>query len=101
MSDIKIQPTAVKPMTGFDSISGDNSCVFGHPKIQMKTISVLDNADPKMMLTTGACTVKNYTDSKAGQKGEFHHSLGFVIVEIKNKDVFFVRQVSAEDNGDF
>lgn len=52
-------------------------------------------------MTTGACTVKNYTDSKTGKKGEFHHSLGFVIVEIKDKDTFFARQVTATDDGDF
>ena len=45
------------------------------------------------MLTTGACTVKNYTDSKSGKKGEFHHTLGFVIVEIKDDETFFIRQV--------
>lgn len=101
MSDIKIQPTAVNPMTGFESISQENSCIFGHPKIRMKTIPVLDNAKPKMMMTTGACTVANYTDTKAGRKGEFHHSLGFVVVEIKDKDVFFARQVSAQDDGTF
>lgn len=101
MSDIKTQPTAVNPMSGMQGVSGVNSCIFGHPKLQMETIPVLEGNKPKMMLTTGACTVSNYTDSKAGKKGEFHHTLGFVIVEIKDKDVFFVRQVSAEDNGDF
>lgn len=35
--------------------------------------------EPKMMITTGSCTVPSYTDSKAGAKGEFHHTLGFVI----------------------
>src|ERR1044072_5748844 len=48
-----------------------------------------------MMLTTGAVTMKNYTDSKSGKKGEFHHTLGFAIVEIKDKSTFFVRQVTA------
>jgi len=101
MSDIKTQPTAVNPMSGMEGVSGVNSCIFGHPKLQMQTIPVLEGNKPKMMLTTGACTVSNYTDSKSGKKGEFHHTLGFVIVEIKDNDTFFVRQVSAEDNGDF
>lgn len=101
MSDIKTQPTATNPMSSFESISGENSCIFGHPKIQMRTIPVLDNARPKMMMTTGACTVPNYTDTKSGKKGEFHHSMGFVVVEIKDKNTFFARQVSANDNGDF
>jgi hypothetical protein len=101
MSDVKIQPTAVNPMTGLQGMSGINSCVFGSPKVQMETIPVLEGCKPKMMLTTGSCTVSNYTDSKAGKKGEFHHTLGFVIIEIKDDETFFIRQVTAEDNGDF
>lgn len=101
MSDVKVQPTAVNPMTGMQAMSGINSCIFGSPKMQMEMIPVLEKAKPKMMLTTGACTVKNYTDSKAGKKGEFHHTLGFVIVEIKDDNIFFVRQVTADDDGNF
>ena len=101
MSDVKIQPTAVNPMTGLEGMSGINSCVFGSPKVHMETIPVLEGNLPKLMMTTGACTVKNYTDSKAGKKGEFHHTLGFVVVEIKDSEVFFSRQVTATDNGDF
>lgn len=101
MSDVKIQPTAVNPMSGLQGMSGLNSCVFGSPKVHMETIPVLEGNLPKMMLTTGACTPKNYTDSKAGKKGEFHHTLGFVVVEIKDDEVFFARQVTADDNGTF
>ena len=101
MSDVKIQPTAVDPMTGLQGMSGINSCVFGSPRVHMETIPVLEGNLPKMMMTTGACTVNNYTDSKAGKKGEFHHTLGFVVIEIKDKDTFFARQVTANDQGDF
>jgi hypothetical protein len=101
MSDVKIQPTAVNPMTGLEGMSGINSCVVGSPKMQMEMIPVLEGNAPKMMLTTGACTNKNYTDSKAGKKGEFHHTLGFVIVEIKNDETFFMRQVTATESGSF
>jgi hypothetical protein len=101
MSDIKIQPTAVNPMTGMAGISGINSCVFGGPKIQMEMIPVLEGCKPKMMVTTGACTVDNYTDSKAGKKGQFHHQIGFTVVEIADDETFYLRQVSADDDGDF
>lgn len=101
MSDVKIQPTAVDPMTGLQGMSGINSCIFGSPKVQLETIPVLECNRPKMMLTTGACTLKNYTDSKSGKKGEFHHTLGFVIAEIKDDEIFFVRQVTACDDGSF
>jgi hypothetical protein len=97
MSDIKIQPTATNPMSGLQGVSGINSCVFGSPKVQMEMIPVLKGNKPKMMLTTGAVTKMNYTDSKSGKKGEFHHTFGFVIVEIKDKDTFYIRQVTADD----
>ena len=101
MSDVKIQPTAVNPMTGMHALSGINSCIFGSPKLQMEMIPVIEGEKSKMMLTTGSCTKKNYTDSKAGKKGEFHHVIGFTIVEIEDNETFYVRQVSAEDSGDF
>lgn len=101
LSDVKTQPTAVNPMSGMAGVSGVNSCIFGSPKLQMEMIPVLEGNKPKMMMTTGACTVKNYTDSKAGKKGEFHHTLGFVIVEIKDDETFYTRQVSATEDGDF
>lgn len=101
MSDVKIQPTAINPMTGMQGMSGINSCIFGSPKIQLEMIPVLEGVKPKMMMTTGACTKANYTDSKAGKKGEFHHTLGFVVVEIKNDQTFFTRQVTADDEGNF
>lgn len=101
MSDIKIQPTAADPMTGLRGLTGVNSCVFGSPKVQMETVPVLEGNAPKIMVTTGACTERNYTDSKSGKKGEFHHTLGFVIIEIKNESTFFVRQITATDSGNF
>jgi hypothetical protein len=101
MSDIKIQPTAVDPMTGLQGMTGINSCVFGSPKVHLETVPVLEGNLPKMMMTTGACTVSNYTDSKSGKKGEFHHTLGFVVVEIKDSNTFFARQVTATDDGNF
>ena len=97
MSDVKIQPTATNPMSGLQGMSGVNSCVFGSPKVQMEMISVLKGNKPKMMLTTGAITKMNYTDSKSGKIGEFHHTYGFVVVEIKDKETFYVRQVTADD----
>ena len=97
LSDIKIQPTAVNPMTGLQALSGVNSCIFGSPKVQLEMIPVLEGCKPKMMLTTGSITKKNYTDSKAGKTGDFHHTFGFVVVEIKDDEIFFVRQVTADD----
>lgn len=100
LSDIKIQPTATNPMSGMEGVSGSDCCVFGSPKVHLEAIPSLGDSMPKLMLTTGACTVKNYTDSKAGKKGEFHHTLGFVIIELDGEH-FHVRQVTASNDGSF
>lgn len=101
LSDIKIQPTAANPMSSLSGISGKNTSIFGAPKVQMEMIPVLHGEPLKMMVTTGACTVKNYTETKAGKKGEFHHTLGFVVVEIKDDDHFYIRQVTGNGDGSF
>lgn len=100
VGDVKTQPTASLPLSRFDSLTGPESGIIGHTKIQMKTIAVPAGRYPKLLLTTGACTVKNYTDTKAGKVGEFHHSLAAVVVEIVGKK-FFVRHVSATQDGSF
>lgn len=101
LSDIKVQPTASTPLTGMESMSGLNSAIIGHPKMQLDTIPALEGYEPKLIMTTGAVTEKNYSDSKAGKRGDFHHTYGFCIVEIKNENVFIPRQVTALNNGSF
>jgi hypothetical protein len=100
LADIKTVPTASSPLTGFDAVSGAESAIIGHTKLQMKTIATPANKLPKIMTTTGACTIVNYTDSKVGKIGEFHHSLGAVVVELEEK-VFHLRHLTASRDGSF
>lgn len=101
LSDVKTQPTAINPLTGMEGFSGLSSSILGHPKQQFKVVAALEGYEPKMMFTTGAITEKNYSDSTAGKKGAFHHILGFVIVEVKDEETFFIRQVTACNDGSF
>lgn len=101
LSDVKVRPTAVNPLVGFEGISGDRSSILGHPRVHLRSLPVLKGHPNKLLLTTGACTIKNYTDTKSGKKAEFHHTYGFVIVEIKDDLTFYIRQVTADQNGNF
>lgn len=96
MGHIKIQPTAVSPLSGFDSYTGEDSAVFGHPSIELKCIPTPAQKLPKLLSTTGSVTRPNYTDTKAGHKGEFHHSLAAAVVEIDG-DRFYHRHIHADD----
>ncbi len=92
LGDVKTQPTASSPLTGFDAISGGCSAILGHTKVQLKCVAAPSHRMAKIMTTTGACTVANYTDSKAGKLGAFHHSLAAVIVEVVGRR-FHLRQL--------
>lgn len=100
LSDIKTQPTAITPLSGFNSITGIESCIIGHPRMHLKSLPVLDGYPSKIILTTGSISVENYTDTKSGKKGEFHHTFGFVVVELDG-DVFHVRQITSDSFGSF
>ena len=95
VGDVKTQPTASSPLTGFESLTGAESCIIGHPKMQFRTVPVPSGRFPKILTTTGACTVRNYSDTKAGKIGDFHHYLGALMVEVQGKK-FHLRQVNAD-----
>ncbi len=100
LGDIKTQPTAIRPLEGFESISGPLSAVIGHPKLELTTVPTPQNRLPKILTTTGAVTERNYIPSKAGKRGEFHHTFGAAYVEIKGSR-FHLRQLNAVKDGSF
>jgi hypothetical protein len=102
MANIKVQPTASEPVSGFEGFTGTNSIIIGHPKIQSKSVPTIKDDFPKLMVSTGAVTVQNYTDSKIGWKGAFHHSIAALIVEIGDDGLFHLRHVHADEmTGEF
>lgn len=100
-ADVKVQPTASSPLQGFEAMTGAESCIIGHPKMQFKSVPVPSGRFPKILSTTGVCTRRNYTDSKAGKLGSFHHFLGAVVVELDGSK-FHLRQLNANrEDGSF
>lgn len=100
MGHAKIQPTANNPLSGMQTMGEGDSLIYGHPQIAQETVPTPQNRLAKMVLTTGAITQPNYTDSKAGIKGDYHHEYGAVVVEI-DKDCFHVRHIIADGSGKF
>jgi hypothetical protein len=98
--DISIQPTATRPLTGFEVFSGTASAIFGHPKLQLTTVATAKRRYPRILTTTGAVTKPNYTKSKAGKKSEAHHVYGATVVE-QGERLFHIRQINAKRDGSF
>ena len=99
LGDVKTIATAASPLTGFEAITHRESGILGHTKMQLKTIPT-QSRYPKILATTGAVTLPNYTDSKTGALGAFHHVQGALVAEIQGSK-FHLRQVNAEKDGTF
>jgi hypothetical protein len=52
------------------------------------------------LTTTGAITKKNYTRSRVGKLGDFHHTVGAVLVEIEGP-YFWLRHLNMNSRGEF
>lgn len=100
LGDIKIQPTAKTPLSGLEGFTGSQSCIVGHPKYQFKTVATRQGDMAKIMTTTGAVTLPNYTRSKAGKTGDHHHQLAATVVE-SDGGQFYIRQITANEDGSF
>lgn len=96
--EISIQPTAARPLSGFEVFAGKASAIFGHPKIQLETVATEKRYYPRIFASTGAVTIPNYTDSKAGKKGEAHHCYGAVVLEQDGK-LFHLRHLRPDSKG--
>lgn len=94
-ADISVQPTANRPLSSFEVFTGESSAIFGHPKRALEVVPT-GTRTPRVMFTTTACTLPNYTDSKAGKKGAAHHVLGGLIVEVDRDGTYFARHVTAD-----
>lgn len=91
LADVPTVPTASNPLASLDGMSHEHSGIIGHAKLQSRTVPTSGRM-PKILTTTGICTVPNYTASRTGKIGEFHHSLSAIIVELHG-DTFHLRQL--------
>lgn len=98
---MNILPTAVRPLSGLTNYGRGAWTVFPHAKVQLDSVPSLPGKHPSMVMTTGACTVPNYIEKKAGLKAEFHHQIGATIVEVDGADRIFCRHIGATNDGSF
>lgn len=83
MGDIPPQSTTSDPLTGVEVISRERSGIVPAMKLQLKSVATPAGRMAKIVTTTGACTIENYTRTPTGKKAEFHHSLSAIVVELE------------------
>lgn len=99
--ELDILPTAALPLSGLDSYTGRADSIVPHVKVQLKAVATARYSPTKHMYTTGAVTQMNYIQRKAGQKAQFHHVFGALLVEVADSGQHYCRQIIADNSGSF
>lgn len=99
--ELDILPTAGNPLSGFEGYSHNSSGIIPHAKVAMQSLPRMAGESARFLYTTGAVTLRNYIQRKAGQKAEFHHVFGALYVEVDEAGNFFARQLIADNSGVF
>ncbi len=99
-ADVAVQPTAASALSNLEVYASETSAIVGHVKRQMLVIPT-DHRVPRVLWSTGACTIAKYSKSRAGARARKHHVLGAVVVEVVGPKKFFVRNVTANADGSF
>lgn len=97
--EMNILPTAARPLADLEVYTGRKSGIIPHVKFAMTSVPSSKHAPTKFNYTTGAVTLRNYIQRKAGLKAEFHHCYGALLVEVDAEGNWFCRQINADSEG--
>ena len=97
--EMNIMPTSGDPLSGLETYSHRKSAIFPHVKLAMRSVATMQGEGTKFNYTTGACTLKNYIQKKAGLKAEHHHAYACLVVEMNSDGNWWVRQIGAAHSG--
>jgi len=96
--DLCLSVTAQRPLNGWTNYTRRKSGIFPHPKVEMESVATSPGRAVKFNYTTGAITLNNYIQKAAGQRAEFHHVYGALLVEVASDGTWWCRQVVADSD---
>ena len=106
VADLIVPPQNVDPSTGKLDLPQNQlgkTIIYAHAKQRWRSApKSIGGKYPRLLLTTGACTLPNYNGSNdRGDNAFWNHKFGFVVVDIIDNKRYFPRIVPALKNGTF
>lgn len=102
--DIVVPSQNKDPTTGKRDLVGKygSSIIFGHSKQRYQAVPTFNAGLPRYLYTTGAVTEPRYRRTNhRGDTAFREHQLGALIVEVRDKQLYNVRNIRAMKNGKF
>ena len=107
LSSLRINAKQINPTTGLGRFcQGQGSFIFASPKQSLEYDPVSNVKYPHARMSTGACTVANYSSSRGNSLRTAYiatadHVVGALIVEVQDDKVYHFRQIQADKEGGF
>lgn len=105
LAALNILPTVKRPLSGLVELMQSAEClIVPHATIQHENVPVLGAQHGRVvpsMFSTGAVTMRNYIEQKAGQAASGRHCFAATLVEFNEGGQFWVRQLQTDETGDF
>lgn len=107
ISGIRTTAKQINPITGLSEISQqEGSFISASPKQFLEYDAVSANKLPHGRMTTGACTLPNYKSTRGNSLrtayiAHHQHTLGAVIIEVRDGNTYHPTQIQADENGSF
>jgi hypothetical protein len=98
--ELQIEPTAKRPISGFETYTGRKSCIIPHTTVSMESVASSKAEATKLIYSTGTVTLMNYIKKRAGLRAEHSHSYGGLLVEVDPQGRWFVRQLISGEKGE-
>lgn len=105
-----VRPYQIDPIQGLNRFAQrDRTQVFASPKQRLRPIADSLRDHPKFLVTTGAVTQPNYATTedvsaerrRLGNIAKRDHVLGGLVVQIANKDTYYMRHITSNGTGSF
>jgi len=94
-----ILPTAKRPLSSMEDYNGRMSNVVPHTKMAFESVASMPDEAAKFNMTTGAVTLRNYIQKRAGHHGEQKHSYSALLVEVDSEGNWYPRHITMDRDG--
>lgn len=101
--DMMLSPQHINPLSRLKRLGQKKySLVIASPKQFMEVVPVGTNCSPHVLFSTGVITnCQHYAKNPVGVIAGQDHTIGGLVIEVNDKQEFFVRQVQADNKGGF
>lgn len=99
LGSVNLSPSLVNPLTGWQTHTRQASAIIPHTKMAMESVATMKVDPARFLYTTGTVTQRNYIQKAAGQKADFHHVFGALIVQVDERGEWWVRQLNFDKDG--